>query len=779
MQYNENRTNLEACRSYMAECGLPFDGEFIADGKIRRYSIDAKRSKRNEWYVGHEGISSKGRVFLVVKFGSWSDGGKYVYNSFENSNFNDEEKQSLRKLLCIKNEEMDKAFSLEHAKAAAKAKELWEECKTSSPSQEYLRYPQSKKIDPVGGVRFGLYFEKYPAIVVPVKNFDGEIRSLQFIFFADDGACSKRFLFGGEKRGNFHVIGEIFNFTTNIYIAEGYATAVTVHQATNKPVIIAFDSGNVLSVVENFTKKYPRVKIIIAADCDDVGKQKAFNAAKEFGCCVIIPSFPSGFVSKENTDFNDLYQLCGIEEVQKQLKEGVFAIKESIVVPNYLIDKKEPCKDFTISTLPIPLREYIAALCKTTNAHPIMLTSSVLTMVSATLGTKVFMPNGTYYQDLYLNLWILCIAKSGQYKTTALNKGSRIANDRQSKVFKDIKEIKMQCEASGDKPSDVVLKKSLENVILPTKLTAEAFLEHLGQGHYGAIYASEFGGWLQNLDKTHNNDFKAILTEFYDVPCFYRYKTKTQGDCIIERPYISICGVSTMPWIRSNLKPSDVPSGFFARFLLFVPPYQEGTCSAFPVPVEKAYVEAEDRFKEYMDIISQNVGESRPMYPTDEARVLIQKYHDDILALPKQHGDKAEEILQPYIKRWSPTLIKLSMLMQLFIDPETDQVGDIAVMSAMSILTIAMKSTAMLFEGELGESSHQRKCRIMLELISRKTQEAGRSVLRQEILQSNKFDGGSEEYDYVLKTLIEEGKVDCVQHKKKKDWEYVLLEKVE
>ena len=285
-------------------------------------------------------------------------------------------------------------------------------------------------------------------------------------------------------------------------------------------------------------------------------------------------SLPFQKILKENDykDFNDLLQSCGIHEVQRQLSQNISENDLKKLAESYLISKEEePCDSFKLSALPPVLREYISSLCKTTNAHPIMVASSVLTMISAFVGTKIFIPEGEYFQNLYPNLWILCIAKSGQFKTTALNKGAKISYEKQAQVFKAIKEIQSNSVIDIE---EQILNKSRENIVLPTKLTAEAFLEYLSQGHQGAIFASEFGGWLQNLDKSHNNDFKAILTEFYDVPSYYRYKTKTQGDCIIETPYISICGVSTMPWIRSNLKPSDVPSGFFARFLIFVPPYQ-------------------------------------------------------------------------------------------------------------------------------------------------------------------------------------------------------------
>ncbi len=53
------------------------------------------------------------------------------------------------------------------------------------------------------------------------------------------------------------------------------------------------------------------------------------------------------------------------------------------------------------------------------------------------------------------------------------------------------------------------------------------------------------------------------------------------------------------------------------------------------------------------------------------------------------------------------------MIMQLFEDPTSKEISDTAIHAAMSIIMPAIKSTAMLFEGELGESDHQKKCRLV------------------------------------------------------------------
>lgn len=768
----------EECKAYMSEKGLSFDGLILVDGKIHRYSADSKKNKPDEWYVAHEGYTSSGNYYFLCIFGSWSEDSKYEYKSFDKENrYSDIEINELKLNLQKQNDLIEHTIRISQNKSALEAQQLWKTYHEVPLSNEYLKYTKLKNIEPVGEVKFGNNPQNYPSIIIPIRNIFDELRSLQFISLDQNGKSYKSFLTGGEKKGNFFLIGSVTSSQETIFVTEGYATGVTVYKATNKPVIIAFDAGNLMSVIENLKTKFSQARIIIAGDNDEIGVKKAKEVAKIHSCETVFPSFSEKYKREVYMDFNDLYQICGLDAVKKQLSHFIINNNLKALAENYLLGKEEPCDSFKLSALPIPLREYIATICKTTNAHPIMVTSSVLTMVSAFLGTKVFISEREYFQNLYPNLWILCIAKSGQFKTTALNKGAKISFDNQSQIFKAIKEI--QKSSSQDQVEQQILNKSLENVVLPTKQTAEGFLEYLSQGHQGAIYASEFGGWLQNLDKTHNNDFKAILTEFYDVPSYYRYKTKTQGDCIIETPYISICGVSTMPWVRTNLKPSDVPSGFFARFLVFVPPFQEGIPPAFPTPIENLSLIEEEKFKSFLEKILNDIGQSRAFHLTKEARKVVETFHKYIYSVPQSYSDKAKDILEPYLKRWSPYLIKLAMIIQLFIDPKTDQIGAAAITSAMSILIPAMKSTASLFEGELGESVHQRKCRVTFEFICKKIKETGKPVKRQTILTSKKLDGGVKEYDEILLSLIEQGKINCKERKPKNDSEYYLIGEIE
>ena len=128
-------------------------------------------------------------------------------------------------------------------------------------------------------------------MVVPVRNIGGELVGLQFI----DADGDKKFLTGTPKTGCFHLIGELAP-RAPLIIAEGYATAASVHMATQYPAVVAFDAGNLLPVARAWRDAAPDQEIIIAADNDaatagNPGLMKARAAALAVGARLCWPTF--------------------------------------------------------------------------------------------------------------------------------------------------------------------------------------------------------------------------------------------------------------------------------------------------------------------------------------------------------------------------------------------------------------------------------------------------------------------------------------------------------
>ena len=211
------------------------------------------------------------------------------------------------------------------AQAAAQANTIWE----SATELEGDEHPYLKrKLVKSFGLRIGRFRNQDGALLVPIRNIDGQITSLQAIFQNENPQLGRDrdYLPGGQKRGCFHVIG---NKPTGanpvIVICEGYSTGASIHMATGYCVVVAFDAGNVPTVAKLMRQQFGRATIVVAADNDqwhEDGKQNdgvhyARQASITTGGLLAVPKFTR--LSDKPTDFNDLHVLEGLNAVSDQI----------------------------------------------------------------------------------------------------------------------------------------------------------------------------------------------------------------------------------------------------------------------------------------------------------------------------------------------------------------------------------------------------------------------------------------------------------------------------
>lgn len=213
-----------------------------------------------------------------------------------------------------------------HAKAEKTAYGIWKNASPADPNHAYARTKGlGINTDVLSGIRQNEYQGK-KQLVIPLYS-DNKLVNVQTI--DEDG--HKKFLNGGQKQGAYTVIGDLKQSQDGIFLAEGFATASSVYQATKKPVVVAFDAGNLKAVSEKLINVLPEnVPVYFAADNDPshTGEHKAQAAAAIWGdrAKIILPEFTPQQIhefqeiygtKKVPTDFNDLHKLAGIEVVRE------------------------------------------------------------------------------------------------------------------------------------------------------------------------------------------------------------------------------------------------------------------------------------------------------------------------------------------------------------------------------------------------------------------------------------------------------------------------------
>ena len=312
---------LEELHKQMAENNLASPESLILDGNIHRYSADHKQHEKDEWYVAYEYISTQGNYHLVGIYGSWSTSSKHIYKSYDTQlSHTTYEHQELAEQVEKKSQEIEDYLQQEHNTTAQKAEQLWQASAPVAPSDDYGAYLKAKGVPPIT-TKFGLNTNGYPSLIIDFRNTSGTLRTLHYISYNSHTQQSyKSFLKGGEKKGNFHTIG-IVHDGDDITIAEGYATGISIYLATQKPVIVAGDIGNIQNVIEQLQKQYPTSTITIAGELGS--SEKGLKIATILGTKLAFPQFPEqkqqSVKGKRYTDFNDLHTVAGLEEVKHQL----------------------------------------------------------------------------------------------------------------------------------------------------------------------------------------------------------------------------------------------------------------------------------------------------------------------------------------------------------------------------------------------------------------------------------------------------------------------------
>ncbi len=210
-------------------------------------------------------------------------------------------------------------LSQQHARARDQAQEIWKRCKPV----EVHEYATAKGIKPTGARLYSgpLIINGSRcdgALTLAIVGADGVIDSLQFI--TPQG--KKLFLPNGAIAGHYFSAGDPGR---GIVIAEGYATAASIREATGQAIAVAFNAGNLGKVAAAIRAKLPDAQITIAGDNDqwtegNPGTTKAREAAHAIGASLVIPKFAD--LAGKPTDFNDLHQREGLDAVRAQIEKA-------------------------------------------------------------------------------------------------------------------------------------------------------------------------------------------------------------------------------------------------------------------------------------------------------------------------------------------------------------------------------------------------------------------------------------------------------------------------
>ena len=261
----------------MRAAGLEPPAEIHLDGKIHRFRSGTKGSPghgdKPGWYlVFGDGIPAG-------RFGCWRAGIEVTWRADVGRQLTDFEQMAHAKRIAEAQALRDAELKRQREVAASTVETIWTGAQGASAEHPYL---QRKSIR-----THGARVTPDGRLVVPLYDVDGSLSTLQYI----DHEGNKLYHPGGQTGGKFWMLGTM-DEPGRIYIAEGFATAATIHQTTNRPVVIAYSASNLVPVTGTMRELHgPTQDIVIVADNDKsgVGQRYAEQASAKYGARMVMP----------------------------------------------------------------------------------------------------------------------------------------------------------------------------------------------------------------------------------------------------------------------------------------------------------------------------------------------------------------------------------------------------------------------------------------------------------------------------------------------------------
>lgn len=175
----------------------------------------------------------------------------------------------------------------------------------------------------------GRYDKDRDRLIFPLMGADGKTHGLQNI--PPDG-INKRFEKGTHTTGLFYPIYDHTSRTDSIFACEGFATGLSIFEATNTMTVVCLNCGNLTEGIKGATEYllhewrkviketpkqfYRRFTIVSDNDEKKGGENGAIKACSELGCSyVLIPNYGD----KKLTDANDYMCKFGLNSLSKLL----------------------------------------------------------------------------------------------------------------------------------------------------------------------------------------------------------------------------------------------------------------------------------------------------------------------------------------------------------------------------------------------------------------------------------------------------------------------------
>lgn len=350
---------------------------------------------------------------------------------------------------------------------------------------------------------------------------------------------------------------------------------------------------------------------------------------------------------------------------------------------------------FPINSFPLLFRDVITDLNKSLN-YPIDYTgTAILTAVATICGTTVKIRVKSNWFE-YASLYTCIIGNAGANKTHPVNTIFDPIRDIDKINHDTFVELHKEYEAYSKLPKKE--KDELPKTGIPiltksilTNFTPEVLNKRLNENSRGCtIVSDELATFFDGMNNYSKGDQIGVYLSFWSNQPTTIDRMGDPIPLFIKNPYLCIIG-GLQPRMLSNAFPiQKLNNGFFQRFLFAFPE------STFKQPINDNESDT-IIFEKYRDFIQDylktstteenGIIESRILSWTPEAKTFFYKWHSENCKLVDEYQDNIKgEIVSKYDNHF----IRLSLLLQIMEDPQSESIGIRAVQGAKDLCAYYM-----------------------------------------------------------------------------------------
>lgn len=266
-----------------------------------------------------------------------------------------------------------------------------------------------------------------------------------------------------------------------------------------------------------------------------------------------------------------------------------------------------------------------------------------LSVLSAATQRNIYIDRS--YFVIYPNLYVLLVGPPGVRKSSAMSYGKNLLS----------KLPNINIEANKLSPQALINSLSNSNItgqVVAPKTPGGAPSAVLKRNCTAVIYSSEFSVTLGS--DAHQNGLLSLLTDLFDSPSEWDYKTLSRGVEHLTNVYITILGATTPDWLSTSI-PSDAIGGGFTSRIIFVHQDRRRRNNAFPKMTPRL-IKILDDLTHDLEEIAKLTGN---MNLTKEAEEFYETWYN------AQDGRSMDERFWGYLERKPIHLLKVAMLISL------------------------------------------------------------------------------------------------------------------